>query len=190
MAKKPIINYPDGLLHWCYLPTLVASSLALFFVFSFFLPSYLQSPIISFSSVPEKTTLSSTTTTSDPCHGRYIYVHRLPSRFNTDLLPNDCHKHRSSGHLPELCMFTDNYGMGQPVDGKAVPKKGWYVTDQFALDAIFYHRMTSYRCLTANSSMVAAVYVPFLAGLDIGRHLWRYTPLSAKSCLRSWWSCW
>ncbi|KAH1047071.1 hypothetical protein J1N35_037855 [Gossypium stocksii] len=35
-------------------------------------------------------------------------------------------------------------------------------------------RMEQYKCLTNNSSMASAVFVPFYAGLDFGRYLWDY----------------
>ncbi|KAG8481244.1 hypothetical protein CXB51_026057 [Gossypium anomalum] len=34
--------------------------------------------------------------------------------------------------------------------------------------------MKQYKCLTNNSSMASAVFVPFYAGLDVGRYLWDY----------------
>ncbi|KAJ0034215.1 hypothetical protein Pint_25628 [Pistacia integerrima] len=34
--------------------------------------------------------------------------------------------------------------------------------------------MKQYKCLTSNSSLASAIYVPFYAGLNVGRHLWGF----------------
>ncbi|KAL5716733.1 Exostosin [Ranunculus cassubicifolius] len=100
----------------------------------------------------------------DPCSGRYVYVQNLPSRFNTDFL-----KHCKTLNLwTDMCPHFSNEGYGPKIEGS----KGWFATNQFALDVIFHNRMKHYKCLTQNSSLASAVYVPFYAGLDIGRYLW------------------
>lgn len=110
---------------------------------------------------------------ADPCWGRYIYVHRLPTRFNTDML-KECNR---SLKWSDMCLFTSNLGLGLPLGSKEIRvfgKKGWFATSQFALDVIFYNRMKQYKCLTDNSAAASAIYVPFFAGLDLVRYLWRY----------------
>ncbi|GMH20437.1 hypothetical protein Nepgr_022278 [Nepenthes gracilis] len=109
---------------------------------------------------------------SDPCIGRYIYVHDLPSRFNEDMLQ----KCRSLSLWTNMCKFTCNAGLGPPLeDVKGVfSDTGWYATNQFSVDVIFNNRMKQYECLTRDSSIAAAVYVPFYAGFDIARYLWGY----------------
>ncbi|WOL14903.1 xyloglucan galactosyltransferase [Canna indica] len=99
------------------------------------------------------------------CSGRYIFVHDLPPRFNSDLL-RDC---RALNPWVDMCQFNDNAGLG-PALGHA--GGDWYATNQFALDLIFHNRMKQYDCLTTDSSRAAAVFVPFYAGLEVGRHLW------------------
>ncbi|KAL2900308.1 Xyloglucan galactosyltransferase MUR3 [Bienertia sinuspersici] len=109
---------------------------------------------------------------SDPCGGRYIYVHDLPSRFNDDML-KEC---RSLSLWTNMCKFTTNAGLGPPlenVDG-VFENTGWYATNQFAVDVIFSNRMKQYECLTKDSSLAAAIFVPFYAGFDIARYLWGY----------------
>uniref|UniRef100_A0A803PGH0 Uncharacterized protein n=1 Tax=Cannabis sativa TaxID=3483 RepID=A0A803PGH0_CANSA len=49
---------------------------------------------------------------SDPCGGRYIYVHELPSRFNEDML-KEC---RSLSLWTNMCKFTTNAGLGPPLE--------------------------------------------------------------------------
>lgn len=36
--------------------------------------------------------------------------------------------------------------------------------------------MKNYECLTNDSSLASAIYVPFYAGLDLRRHLWGFKP--------------
>ncbi|KAF5200152.1 Xyloglucan galactosyltransferase katamari1-like protein [Thalictrum thalictroides] len=72
-----------------------------------------------------------------------------------------------------MCLALSNGGLGQEIDNSqgVFHRKGWYATDQFALDVIFHNRMKQYKCLTQNSSLASAIYVPFYAGFDIARHL-------------------
>ncbi|KAI0498326.1 hypothetical protein KFK09_021567 [Dendrobium nobile] len=106
---------------------------------------------------------------NDRCANRYIYIHNLPSRFNTDLLRN-C---RSLSQWTDMCLFLSNSGLGPPLPSSSIfPSSTWYSTNQFSLDLIFHHRINRYPCLTLNSSLASAIFVPFYAGLDISRHLW------------------
>lgn len=109
---------------------------------------------------------------SDPCGGRYVYVHDLPSRFNEDML-KQC---RSLSKWTNMCKFTTNAGLGPPLENTegVFSEKGWYATNQFAVDVIFSNRMKQYECLTKDSSLAAAIFVPFYAGFDIARYLWGY----------------
>ncbi|KAL5712085.1 Xyloglucan galactosyltransferase mur3 [Ranunculus cassubicifolius] len=110
--------------------------------------------------------------TSDPCGGRYVYVHDLPPKFNEDML-KEC---KSLSLWTNMCKFTSNAGLGPPLenDQGVFSNTGWYATNQFAVDVIFSNRMKQYECLTKDSSIAAAVFVPFYAGLDISRYLWGY----------------
>ncbi|CAN6343443.1 unnamed protein product [Urochloa humidicola] len=111
---------------------------------------------------------------ADRCAGRYIYVHDLPSRFNADLL-RDC---RSLSEWTDMCKHVTNSGMGPRLAHTrrgVLPPTGWYDTNQFTLEVIFHARMRRYGCLTADFSRATAVYVPYYAGLDVGRHLWGYS---------------
>ncbi|KAH6811424.1 Exostosin family protein [Perilla frutescens var. frutescens] len=107
---------------------------------------------------------------SDPCGGRYIYVHDLPPRFNEDML-KEC---RSLSLWTNMCKFTTNAGLGPPLENVegVFSNTGWYATNQFAVDVIFSNRMKQYECLTNDSSLAAAIFVPFYAGFDIARYLW------------------
>jgi hypothetical protein len=109
---------------------------------------------------------------ADRCAGRNIYLYDLPPRFNADLV-RGCSKLRP---WMDLCPYVANCGMGQALrddEGGVSPAgRGWYATDQFMLDVIFHFRMQRYACLTDDD---AAVFVPFYASLDGGRHLWNST---------------
>ncbi|KAJ8768175.1 hypothetical protein K2173_021115 [Erythroxylum novogranatense] len=109
----------------------------------------------------------------DPCTGRYVYVHDLPSRFNRDIL-SDC---KSLVEWYDMCPYVKNMGLGPQVKnhGKVLMGKSWFSTNQFLLEVIFHNRMKSYECLTEDSSMASAIFVPVYAGLDIGRYLWNYS---------------
>ncbi|KAM1483794.1 hypothetical protein TB2_035054 [Malus domestica] len=109
---------------------------------------------------------------SDPCGGKYIYVHDLPSRFNEDML-KEC---RSLSRWTNMCKFTTNAGLGPPLENAegVFGDTGWYATNQFAVDVIFNNRMKQYECLTNDSSLAAAIFVPFYAGFDIARYLWGF----------------
>ncbi|XP_021893736.1 xyloglucan galactosyltransferase MUR3, partial [Carica papaya] len=76
---------------------------------------------------------------SDPCGGRYVYVHDLPSRFNEDML-KEC---RSLSLWTNMCKFTSNAGLGPPLENVegVFSNTGWYATNQFAVDVIFTNRM-------------------------------------------------
>ncbi|XP_022930927.1 xyloglucan galactosyltransferase MUR3-like [Cucurbita moschata] len=109
---------------------------------------------------------------SDPCGGRYVFVHDLPSRFNEDML-KEC---KSLSLWTNMCKFTTNAGLGPPLENVegVFSDTGWYATNQFAVDVIFSNRMKQYDCLTKDSSIASAFFVPFYAGFDIARYLWGY----------------
>nr|XP_051182815.1 xyloglucan galactosyltransferase KATAMARI1 homolog [Lolium perenne] len=109
---------------------------------------------------------------SDPCGGRYIYVHELPPRFNDDML-RECQR---LSLWTNMCKFMSNDGLGPPLDNQdgVFSNTGWHATNQFAVDVIFGNRMKQYQCLTNDSSRAAAVFVPFYAGFDVARYLWGY----------------
>ncbi|CAN8315776.1 unnamed protein product [Cochlearia groenlandica] len=115
---------------------------------------------------------------TDTCVGRYIYMHNLPSRFNDDIIEN-C---RPLIKWFNMCPFMVNSGLGPQVSeldnttNRVLTAKtgSWYSTNQFLLSVIFRERMKHYECLTNDSSLASAVYVPYYAGFDVSRHLWGY----------------
>lgn len=75
-----------------------------------------------------------------------------------------------------MCPCISNSGLGPRVANSVavMQKEGWFVTNQFMLEVIFHNRMKQYKCLTNDSSLASAIYVPFYAGLDVGRYLWDF----------------
>ncbi|XP_006294029.2 LOW QUALITY PROTEIN: probable xyloglucan galactosyltransferase GT15 [Capsella rubella] len=121
--------------------------------------------------------ITSATTTSisipsgdDTCLGRYVYIHKLPSRFNLEIL-QDCDSITRPKDKISMCEFFKNSGFGTLIGSDYTPS--WYATNQFMLEVIFHEKMKRYECLTSNSSLASAVYVPYYAGLDFRRKLRR-----------------
>ncbi|KAK7311443.1 hypothetical protein RJT34_09586 [Clitoria ternatea] len=114
-------------------------------------------------------------TNTDSCTGRYIYIHHLPPRFNSHLLHN-CHSLTRGTDKPNMCPYMQNLGLGPQIlnsqSQHVFTNQSWYATNQFLLEVIFHNRMKKYECLTNDSSLASAVFVPFYAGLDISRFLW------------------
>ncbi|KAI4344926.1 hypothetical protein L6164_012104 [Bauhinia variegata] len=121
----------------------------------------------------DKTSLSNKIPDSDPCTGRYIYIQELPSRFNYDFIKNCDALIDGSDRQPNICPFLENYGFGLEVENSkgAMSNSSWYCTHQFTLEVIFHNRMKNYKCLTNDSSLASAIFVPFYAGLDISRFM-------------------
>ncbi|CAM8999855.1 unnamed protein product [Rhodiola kirilowii] len=131
-----------------------------------------EKPVMKSDKFPFMQALRTAENKSDPCGGKYIYVHDLPSRFNVDML-KEC---KSLSLWTNMCKFTTNAGLGPPLENEegVFSDTGWYATNQFAVDVIFSNRMKQYECLTNDSSLAAAIFVPFYAGFDIARYLWGY----------------
>ncbi|KDP37898.1 hypothetical protein JCGZ_05780 [Jatropha curcas] len=82
-----------------------------------------------------------------------------------------------------MCPYLANSGFGVHVTDKNLGlQDSWYATNQFLLEVIFRTRMEKYDCLTNDSSSASAIFVPYYAGLDVGRYLWDYN-VSFKDAL-------
>ncbi|KAL6651240.1 hypothetical protein ACP70R_010165 [Stipagrostis hirtigluma subsp. patula] len=109
------------------------------------------------------------------CERGLVYVYDLPAVFNEELL-GLCH---ALAPWYSLCPYLANDGLGLPAEGtnlsSLLPREllgSWYASDQFALEHIVHRRLLSHRCRTADPARAAAFFVPFYAGLAVGRHLW------------------
>ncbi|CAH2059749.1 unnamed protein product [Thlaspi arvense] len=123
-------------------------------------------------------TVKSTQGGTDTCAGRYVYIHNLPSRFNDDLIEN-CEAYIE---LRNKCKYLVNSGFGPRISEDdhnhttrvlTTETDPWYYTNQFMLEVIFREKMKHYECLTNDSSLSSAVFVPFYAGFDV-RRFWGY----------------
>ncbi|XP_012457373.1 probable xyloglucan galactosyltransferase GT14 [Gossypium raimondii] len=112
----------------------------------------------------------------DSCLGRYIYIHDLPMRFNQDLLTN-CQVLTRSIDKTSMCEYVQNSGFGPRIissEASGLWNSNWFWTNQFMLEVIFHDRMKKYKCLTNDSLVASAIFVPYYAGLDLRRYLWGF----------------
>ncbi|MED6151059.1 hypothetical protein PIB30_078678 [Stylosanthes scabra] len=111
----------------------------------------------------------------DLCHGKYVYIHDLPPRFNRYIIDH-CDSLTRGTDKPNMCPYMKNMGFGPRIYSPESPhlftNNTWYETNQFSLELIFHNKMRNYKCLTNKSWEASAIYVPFYAGLDISRFLW------------------
>lgn len=139
------------------------------------------------------TTTTTMLTQTPTCKDRYVYIHSIPREFNDQLL-DECHTLQD---WSDMCAALTNSGLGPAmrVDADTLnlfTRTGWYETNQFALDVIFHNRMKQYDCLTTEATKASAIYIPFYAGLEACRTLWKAnltlrdaTPLRFASWLHS-----
>ncbi|KAL6293504.1 hypothetical protein ACE6H2_001646 [Prunus campanulata] len=115
--------------------------------------------------------------TEDSCSDRYIYIHDdLPSKFNSDFLIN-CESISagiSSSSIPSMCPDLVNLGLGPKIENsdRVLANESWFITNPYLLEVIFHNKMKKYECLTSNSTLASAIYVPFYTGMDASVHLW------------------
>ncbi|KAI4344920.1 hypothetical protein L6164_012100 [Bauhinia variegata] len=109
----------------------------------------------------------------DPCKSRYIYIHELPRKFNYDLLEH-CEILTRGTEKANMCPYIENLGFGPEIENSqgVFTNSSWYFTNQFMLEVIFHNKMKSYECLSNDSSLASAIFVPSYAGLDVSRFLW------------------
>lgn len=102
-----------------------------------------------------------------------VYVYDLPPFFNRELVKN-CDK---LNPWSSRCDTLTNDGFGQRATGLAgvVPEDlmpAWYWTDQFVTEIIFHNRILKHPCRTVEPESATAYYIPFYAGLAVGKYLW------------------
>lgn len=133
----------------------------------------LSLPISSFSlHRPFPTSISVNNSTELCPHGK-VFIYDIPKSFNIELL----HKCKELSPWGSRCGTFSNKGLGQKFTtvSNVVPKSvvnAWYRTDQFALEVIFHDRMVNYKCRTNEPGSATAFYIPFYAGLAVGKYLW------------------
>lgn len=111
--------------------------------------------------------------TSECVHGR-VYVYDLPHMFNKDLVLSGC---EDLDPWKWQCGIVTNDGFGREAVELAgiLPenlKSAWYRTNQFSLELIFHRRILNHKCRTLDPEAATAYYIPFYAGLAVGKYLW------------------
>ncbi|KAI3864781.1 hypothetical protein MKX03_034993 [Papaver bracteatum] len=162
----------------------------------FFLNHSLQVSLISyeyhFPTVPSPVNISIATQTTaaiikedqesnntNICSDGKVYVYELPKMFNTELTEK-CVELLNPWNL--RCEAISNNGFGRryseaggEVGSNVVPhnlKSSWYFTDQFASEIIYHNRILHHKCRTYDPSSASAYYIPYYAGLAVGKYLW------------------
>ncbi|XP_057733149.1 xyloglucan galactosyltransferase XLT2 [Arachis stenosperma] len=128
-----------------------------------------QQPTLPQSEVIENTSL-------DQCGSGRVFVYDLPRTFNKEILENCDNLNPWSSR----CVALANDGLGQSAAGLAgiVPEDllpAWYWTDQFVSEIIFHRRMLHHKCRVTEPELATAFYIPFYAGLAVGKYLWSNT---------------
>ncbi|KAK4341798.1 hypothetical protein RND71_037614 [Anisodus tanguticus] len=107
------------------------------------------------------------------CESGRVYVYDLPTKFNKDLL-NNCH---DLDPWSSRCNAVSNGGLGPKATGlesivQENLRSAWYWTDMYSAEVIYHERILNYKCRTLNPQNATAFYIPFYAGLAIGKILW------------------
>ncbi|KAI3991665.1 hypothetical protein MKX01_038063 [Papaver californicum] len=120
---------------------------------------------------------SSNSSSSGTCDGRGIFVYDLPSKFNKDLMNDDC-----SNMVPwvNFCEYFTNGAMGEPILKLG---EGWYRTHQYSLEPIFHARVLKHSCRVYNVNEAKLFYVPYYGGLDILRWHFKNSTANVKDML-------
>ncbi|KAI3944445.1 hypothetical protein MKW98_006606 [Papaver atlanticum] len=116
--------------------------------------------------------------TDGKCSDGRVYVYELPRMFNREL----SEKCDELNPWNSRCEAISNNGLGRKytsndgrIIGKVIPdklKSSWYFTDQFASEIIYHNRILRHKCRTFDPTSASAYYLPFYAGLAVGKYLW------------------
>lgn len=117
-------------------------------------------------------------------------MYDLPRALNKDLIDN-CDE---LNPWSSSCAALSNEGFGPAATGIAsiVPENlapAWYWTDQFVTEILFHNRLLNHKCRTKDPNNATAFYIPFYAGLAVGKYLWIKNSTAAERdyhCLMMW----
>ncbi|XP_057491730.1 xyloglucan galactosyltransferase XLT2-like [Actinidia eriantha] len=117
------------------------------------------------------------------CPSGRVYVYNLPTRFNRDLV-DTCN---DSDPWHWRCGAVSNDGFGPRATELAgiVPESlspAWYWTNQFASEILYHNRLLNYKCRTLEPESATAFYMPFYAGLAVGKYLWQNQSMRDRDC--------
>jgi hypothetical protein len=117
------------------------------------------------SSSSSSSSSSASSSTGDVCEGRRVFVHELPTSFNTDLLQR-CNK--GLADWIDFCDHWVNDGFGQRVDNP----EHWYATNNYLLEVMFHRRIVTYPCRTLNPWKAQIFFLPYYGGLEALEYLY------------------
>lgn len=122
---------------------------------------------------------SATKDTSSSCDGRWVYLYKLPQRYNKLILE------KCSTLLPwyDMCPSFLNDGMGKVIGDTQtlLPSSRWFETHENSLEVYFHARLRrSYDCLTTDPEKAVLFYIPFYAALDVVRWHFAMDATNAK----------
>ncbi|KAL1567843.1 xyloglucan galactosyltransferase XLT2-like [Salvia divinorum] len=114
------------------------------------------------------------------CDGGLVYVYDLPPAFNADLLRN-C---RDLDPWISKCNTLSNGGFGpRSTSVPAMPESlapSWYWTDMFAAEVMYHTRIMKHKCRTTEPESATAFYIPFYAGVAVGKYLFTNRNYTAR----------
>ncbi|KAK7280047.1 hypothetical protein RJT34_25109 [Clitoria ternatea] len=129
----------------------------------------------SFPAATRNATLnvSSPTLVHDQCSSGRIFVYDLPPTFNREILLNCDNLNPWSSRCDALS--NDGFGRSATALAGIVPDDllpVWHWTDQFVTEIIFHNRLLNHKCRVMEPESATAFYIPFYAGLAVGKYLW------------------
>ncbi|KRG91398.1 hypothetical protein GLYMA_20G152000v4 [Glycine max] len=102
-----------------------------------------------------------------------VFVYNLPDTFNQQIILNCDNLNPWSSR----CDALSNDGFGRAATSLAgiLPEDllpAWHWTDQFVTEIIFHNRLINHKCRVMEPESATAFYIPFYAGLAVGKYLW------------------
>ncbi|KAE9618254.1 hypothetical protein Lal_00047571 [Lupinus albus] len=105
-------------------------------------------------------------------HGK-VFVYDLPPYFNRHILQScdNLNPWTSRCHaLSNAAMGTSATSLAGVIPDDLIP--AWFWTDQFVSEIIFHNRILHHNCTVTDPQSATAFYIPFYAGLAVGKYLW------------------
>ena len=100
-------------------------------------------------------------------------MYNLPATFNAKILAN-CNW---LNPWTSCCNALENDGLGPVATGLVgIMLKNlalaWYWMDQFISEIVFHNQLLKHKCRVMEPESATAFYIPFYAGLAMGKYLW------------------
>ncbi|OIV91479.1 hypothetical protein TanjilG_02097 [Lupinus angustifolius] len=111
---------------------------------------------------------------TNQCPHGHVFVYNLPPYFNRHILQS-CD---DLNPWTSRCQALSNRALGTTAAAAlagVIPDDltpAWFWTDQFVSEIIFHNRILNHNCRVTDPQSATAFYIPFYAGLAVGKHLW------------------